>query len=545
MPKDIYIAGFWSGHDCSYCILKNGQPILHEEYERFIREKEPKGDSLKLLVENFSNHKDISHFATCFPIKIAQQYPSFDEVMHEIWDNDQEFHAVGHHQAHAANAFFSSKFNESLILTIDGGGIENQNNLSSSFTVWRGKDNKIQEVDTVPSEKINVGSVWTRCTRYIFNLQSGWPTGHQAGTVMAMAALGDPEKYKSDFYKMLTEDLLKASRKPHDQPIGANQNNNPIHPYLNPWVQIAIRGEQEKFDLAAGLQSATELFLEETLKKYIDPTKDKNLCLSGGVVLNSVFVGKIKQMFPNIENIYVTATPHDGGLAIGSAQYVWYQVLDNPREITEKNLTPYLGRKYTKEQVLNCVKSNKEIVYRDCNDDKIVDLLYDQKIISVFHGGSESGRRALGNRSILADPRSQDMKDKVNLKVKHRQWFRPFAPSVLRSHVSDWFEDDVESPYMSLVSKIKKDCCEKIPAIVHFDRTARLQTVTKEDNKWYHNLLTKWNEKSGVPILLNTSFNDKEPICETPDHALSCFLGTEIDFLYFADYGILVSKKTE
>ena len=135
------------------------------------------------------------------------------------------------------------------------------------------------------------------------------------------------------------------------------------------------------------------------------------------------------------------------------------------------------------------------------------------------------------------------MKDKVTLKVKHRQWFRPFAPSVLRQYVSDWFEDDVDSPYMSFVSTIKQECCEKIPAVVHFDRTARLQTVTEKDNKWYYNLLSKWHDKSGTPILLNTSFNDKEPICETPEHALNCLLGTEIDFLYFADHNILVSKK--
>ena len=164
MPKDIYIAGFWSGHDCSYCILKNGQPILHEEYERFIREKEPKGDSLKFLFENFPDQKEISHFATCFPLKTAKKYLSFDKAI------DQNFHIIGHHQAHAANAFFSSNLDDAIIFTIDGGGIENENQLSSSFTVWSGKGNKIKEVDIVPSDKINVGSVWTRCTRYIFNL---------------------------------------------------------------------------------------------------------------------------------------------------------------------------------------------------------------------------------------------------------------------------------------------------------------------------------------------------------------------------------------
>jgi carbamoyltransferase len=162
--------------------------------------------------------------------------------------------------------------------------------------------------------------------------------------------------------------------------------------------------------------------------------------------------------------------------------------------------------------------------------------------VSVFGKGSESGRRALGNRSILADPRSPDMKNMINEKVKHRQWYRPFAPSILREEVKNWFKDDVSSPYMSFVVKFKDEVLEKIPAVLHFDNTARLQTVTKDDNPWYHNFLQLWNEKTGVPILLNTSFNDREPICETPSHAIDCFLRTNIDFLFFRDYQLLVSK---
>ena len=170
-------------------------------------------------------------------------------------------------------------------------------------------------------------------------------------------------------------------------------------------------------------------------------------------------------------------------------------------------------------------------------------LTQDDNVISVFGGGSESGRRALGNRSILADPRSPKMKDIINEKVKHRQWFRPFAPSITREDVKDWFEKDVDSPYMTAVIKFKEEMRDKVPAVVHFDGTARLQTVTENDNEWYYNFIKKFESISGVPILLNTSFNDREPIVETPEHAIDCFMRTNIDYLYFREYGILVSKN--
>ena len=190
-------------------------------------------------------------------------------------------------------------------------------------------------------------------------------------------------------------------------------------------------------------------------------------------------------------------------------------------------------------------KYKDQIVIEECNDDRVVELLDDQNIITVFGGGSESGRRALGNRSILADPRSTKMKDKINEKVKHRQWYRPFAPSILREEVSNWFDREVDSPYMSFCLKFKEDMKDKVPAVLHFDGTARLQTVSEKDNKWYHGFISKWFKKSGVPIVLNTSFNDREPIVETPEHAINCYMGTNIDYLYFFDFGILVKKKKD
>ena len=242
------------------------------------------------------------------------------------------------------------------------------------------------------------------------------------------------------------------------------------------------------------------------------------------------------------KDIYVCPVSYDAGLAIGSSQYFWHHVLGNPRIKWEDNASPYLGELYGSPSVLAALEKTNA-VYKKTTDEEVLELLAEQNIISVFSKGSESGRRALGNRSILADPRSDKMKDLINEKVKHRQWFRPFAPSIMREKVSEWFTKDVCSPYMSFVIHFKDEVKDKVPAVVHYDGTARLQTVTEKDNYWYYNFLKKWDEKTGVPILLNTSFNDREPIVENPEHAVNCFLGTDIDYLYFVDENILVSKK--
>ena len=304
------------------------------------------------------------------------------------------------------------------------------------------------------------------------------------------------------------------------------------------WNKIS---EQEKFDIAAGIQKATELVVYEIMKPMIDKYKPKNICFSGGVILNSVMMGKMYDWFKT-ENMYVCPVPYDGGLAIGSAQYIWHQILDNPRINWKDDCPSYMGVTYSKEEVINSLKRN-DVSYSEVTDENVLDLLDKQNIISVFHGGAESGRRALGNRSILADPRSPKMKDLINEKVKHRQWFRPFAPSILREDVKDWFIRDIESPYMSFVLPFKEEVKDKVPAVVHLDGTGRLQTVTENNNKWYYNFIKKWKTKTGVPIILNTSFNDREPIVETPEHAINCFVGTNIDYLYFSDYNILVKKK--
>ena len=411
-------------------------------------------------------------------------------------------------------------------------------------TVWYGSDISMKNIKTFRPYEINVGGVWSRITRYIFKLQNGWPLGGQEGTIMAMAALGDSEKYFADFWKMLTTDIIPAGMKPPTQPVGPTSDKDPTHPYLEPWAAIARRSEQDKFDLAASLQKATEKVIYQLIDFALKSApQTKNICLSGGVVLNSVAMGKIKSWFGDrVENIYIPPVPYDGGLAIGAAQIVWHEVLGNPRITWQHNFTPYLGEVWTREHFDEVVADNK-LTLEECSLERVTELLSDGNIVSVFHGKSESGRRALGNRSILADPRNPDIKDIINEKVKHRQWFRPFAPSILEDKVSEWFTEYQESPYMQFVLNFKEDKKSLVPAVVHFDGTARLQTVRKEDSPWYYEFLQKWQETSGVPIILNTSFNDREPICEDVRHAVNCFLGTEIDYLYFPEYNLIAKRS--
>ena len=541
------IVGFHSGHDSSYSILENGIPTVHNELERFNREKNSVANSIEFFLENETEFRDIKYMTTHRTGGMVQNryMQAFDKCQSIVESNGGELFVVGHHQSHAANAFFTSNFDEAFIMTIDGGGVDNEDGSLSTkddidtmvkdskggiitcTTFWNGKDNKIEPLEMIDRSYLNVGYYWAVCTRDIFGLGT-WrdPRGDQAGTVMGMAALGNPEKYISHFSNMSTE--FDGSWGPTDTEFLKNQ---------------ADESEQNRFDIAAALQKETEIIIRGLLQPYIDKHKPKNLCLSGGVSLNCVSVGKMLDWFPDV-NIFVDPIPYDAGLSLGSSRYVWHQILDNPRIYdTPQNWSPYLGYTYAKGRVEAALTArDSEIEVTGADDDYVIQTMINKKIISVFGGGSESGRRALGNRSILADPTHAETKDIVNEKVKHRQWFRPFAPSVLRDYVKDWFVHDADSPYMNLAMKFKEGMSEKVPAVVHFDDTARLQTVSKEDNEWYYNFIDRFREKTGVPILLNTSFNDREPIVETPEHALDCFLRTNIDYLYFRDYGILVSK---
>ncbi len=534
------IVGFHSAHDSSYSVLEDGVPKVHNEIERFNRIKNCVANSIKFFIDNdedVNNIDSITTHRTGGP-KDNDYMDDLEMCEEVVKRNGGELYVTGHHQAHAANAFFSSNFKEALIMTIDGGGVDNEDGslhhkdeidtsksaVNTCTTFWLGKDNKIEPLKMIRNKKLNIGFYWANVTKQIFGLGTwGDPRGDQAGTVMGMAALGNPEKYRGHFKNMKDGYVIPKN-----------------HQLLRRETQ---RDEREGFHVAAALQAETEEIMKAYLTPYIEKYKPKNLCLSGGVSLNCVSVGKMFDWFPGIK-IFCDPIPYDAGLSLGSSRYVWHQILDKPRVYDNpKNWSPYLGYTYSEEQVESAILDRAdEIETIGCDDDYVIELMTQKKIISVFGGGSESGRRALGNRSILADPRSEENKDIVNEKVKHRQWFRPFAPSILRDYVKDWFVHDVDSPYMSVALKFKEGMGEKVPAVLHHDYTARLQTVKKEDNEWYYNFIDKFRKKTGVPIVLNTSFNDREPIVETPEHGLDCFLRTNIDYLYFRDYGILVSK---
>tara|TARA_Y100000034_G_scaffold121678_1_gene166219 strand:- start:2613 stop:4247 length:1635 start_codon:yes stop_codon:yes gene_type:complete len=544
MKKSNKLIGFHSGHDCSYCIFENGIPIVHNELERFTRKKEHLGDALNFLFQTYDGYKDVKHFTQVvdnwkggFRVRYPDTATEMDKLIEK---NGGSFHYFGHHFAHAANAFYSSNFDDALIVTLDAGGWDFKDDtvgkstysseevMPTTFTVNYGEGNSLKRLLIKHIDDFSIGGTWNKFLEEVFNLSTGYPYGNQAGTVMAMACMGDGTKY--------LDYLGDKAHLPNTIDTGR-------------FKKIIESGdEKDKFEISSAVQLSTESKVREYIQPYIDEYKPKNLCLAGGVSLNSVMVGKMYEWYDGIvENIYIPPVPYDAGLSIGAAQIIWHheEFMNQPR-VTWKDSSPtYLGYTYHKDSILEELEDKKEKVsFKEVDDYDVVDLLCkDDNVISVYGGGSESGRRALGNRSILADPRSPEMKDIINEKVKHRQWFRPFAPSVLRDDVDGWFEIDVDSPYMTTVIKFKEDKRDKVPAVVHFDGSARLQTVTENDNEWYYNFIKKFKEKTGVPIVLNTSFNDREPIVETPAHAVDCFLRTNIDYLYFRDYNILVSKK--
>ena len=537
------IVGLWSGHDTSFCVLNDGVPEIHSELERHDRVKEQFGDSIDMYFKQYDDFNNVGISTTCHLGKgIAEHKKSFDKLTSITGQPI----VVGHHAAHAAHAFYSSNFRNALVVTIDSGGIENELGYCPAFTIWKGEDHKLSVIDMISADNLNIGSIWTRVTRFVFGLESGWPQGHQAGTVMAMAAFGNPDnaiQFEDDIIKMFSTDMHKVLYKPegHIRGMSARDIRVPRHPYLCKYKDIVDVSEQARFDFALAFQTITEKFVFSILSRYLN--NYTNLCVAGGVALNSVLIGKLKSIFPKLKEIFVPPVPYDAGLTIGAAQFTWHNIMGNPRIQWEGSLNPYLGCVYSNDHIDSAINNCDKIQRRIVTDDDVVDLLINEKIVSVFHGRAESGRRALGNRSILADARSHNMKAMINDKVKHRQWFRPFAPSILVEKVDDWFLNPCESPFMSFVLKFKPEAIEKVPAVVHQDASARLQTVHKETNPWYHSFISKFEAKTGVPILLNTSFNDREPIVETPEHAINCFLSTEIDYLYFVDTNSLISKK--
>ena len=289
--------------------------------------------------------------------------------------------------------------------------------------------------------------------------------------------------------------------------------------------------EQWHIDLAASAQKLTEKVVFHMLNHLQKETGCKNICITGGVAQNSVINGKILDN-TRFKNIYIPAASHDAGTSIGSALYLYNQLLGNERIL--ESTSAYFGSKFTNEEVIMSL-DKVGVKYTVLSDDDLFEVVSEKLlnggVVGWFQGRAEFGSRALGHRSILVDPRRKDAKDLLNAKIKRRESFRPFAPSILKEAVPEYFVQNDLAPFMEKVFDVKKERYKEIPAVTHVDGTGRLQSVDKQVSPRYHRLISKFAEKTGIPILLNTSFNENEPIVNKPEEALDCFLRTKMDML--------------
>jgi carbamoyltransferase len=453
-----------------------------------------------------------------------------------------KFVNVEHHRSHLASAFFVSPFEESAVLSIDGFG-----DFSSVMTSY-GKGNQLKVLDKV-NYPHSLGVFYTAFTQYL-----GFPHYGDEYKVMGLAPYGKA-LYKEQVRQVieLTSDgLFKLNLNYFNHTRnGVNMTWTDGIPfvdtmYSNQFVKSfgPARGKEEELsqyhkDLAASVQAVTEEVIFHMAEHLRLKTKSENLCLAGGVGQNSVANGKII-LNTGFKNLYIPPAAHDAGTSIGSALYYYHQTEKNKRTLVSK--TGYYGYKATKEEIEETLtRNNVAFQYfedREALIDIVTDRIIDGQVIGWYQGRAEFGPRALGHRSIIADPRRNDAKEILNLKIKRRESFRPFAPSILIEKVPDYFEQTDEVPFMEKVFIIKPEMRDKIPAVTHVDGTGRLQSVDKLNEPIYHRLIERFNEKTGVPILLNTSFNENEPIVNTPQEALDCYLRTKMDVLVMDNFYI-------
>jgi carbamoyltransferase len=451
---------------------------------------------------------------------------------------------VEHHRSHIASAFFASPFEEAACISIDGSG-----DFTTTMTAV-GKGNKITVLDSVDFPH-SIGIFYTAFTQLL-----GFPHYGDEYKVMGMAPYGEA-KYVDKLKEVihLTDNglfqlNLKYFRKGTEGVISYGDDH--IHVVQPMYSQEMINkfGEPRKKeeplnqyhkDLAASVQKITELTIFHMMEHLQKKTGLKNVCLAGGVAQNSVANGKIKK-HTSFQNSYVPSAGHDAGISMGAALYVQHQLLKEKR--MPAIFSAYTGSRFNNTDIKECLLA-QNVFFTEYEDeilfDKIIDCLTSGGVVGWFSGRSEFGPRALGARSILADPRRADAKEILNTKIKRRESFRPFAPSILKEYVEDYFEVNEEVPFMEKVFSIKEIKRKEIPAVTHVDGSGRLQTVDKNVSPRYYRLIESFQKKTGVPVLLNTSFNENEPIVNSPAQALDCYIRTDMDMLVMEN--ILIQRK--
>lgn len=451
---------------------------------------------------------------------------------------------VEHHKSHIASSYYNSNFNKSAGLTIDGFG-----DFCSTQSFFC-NNNKIQNLKKVYFPH-SLGILYQAITQFL-----GFKNYGDEYKVMGLAPYGDPV-FMDEFNKLIKynrKKLFELNLKFFSHHTNPNFSYNffdgkPIFPNLYSNKIIDLLGEERKpnsdlnkrhFDIACSLQKTFEKILILILNDLYSETKVENLCLAGGCALNSKFNGIIKKK-TSFKNIFIQPNAGDAGGSLGSATYY---LKNNYKDDLSIESNCYLGSSFSNEYIeknlIEVNEKNKNYSYHKLKDSdlysEVTNRIAEGQIAGWFKGRCEWGPRALGNRSILADPRNPNMKEILNKKIKFRENFRPFAPSILFEEKDKFFELNYHSPFMLNVVNVKIDVKERIPAVVHVDNTCRVQTVKQEENYHFYNLISQFYLKTGIPILLNTSFNENEPIVQNPEEAYQCFVRTKMDFLILENW---------
>lgn len=561
------------GHDSAAALLKDGELVALAEEERFVREKHTtrfpyravdyclreagiQGTDLDHIGYYWNPYlglgKRVMHVLRYFPASIQlvksrkdKDFLPMVRIKDLIWEtlnlnhHPTQFDFVEHHLAHAASTFLVSPFEEAAILSIDAVG--------EWTTTWfgYGQGGRIRRIKQIGFPH-SIGMLYGSVTEYLgFKFASG------EGKVMGLAAYGEP-RYMDQFRKIVQlkpdgEFRLDLSYFDYHRYGRGHWVSSRFLEVFGPPRHPDLEMEQHYADVAASLQLITEevaIHMADYLHKV---TGLRALCLAGGVALNSVMNGRILQESA-FSDVYIQPLAYDAGTSLGAALYLDVAKHGNPRRFKMEH--PYWGPRFSDEQI-RAALSARHIPFEFLGDEgngrltgtetgrRAAEALAEGAIIGWFQDRMEVGPRALGNRSILADPRRAEMKDILNARVKHRESFRPFAPSVLEECVGEYFECDYPSPFMILVYKVRPEKQSDVPAITHADGTGRVQTVSRKTNPRYWALIDEFRKLTGVPVVLNTSFNVRgEPIVCTPEDALQCFLGTGMDYLFLGDYVI-------
>jgi carbamoyltransferase len=572
-------------HDSAACLVRDGEIIAAAQEERFTRKKHdasfPKHAVMYCLREDGINVNELEYVAF-----YEKPFLKFDRILHSylayaptglksflmaiplwirerIWMKELIRRELGcdckilfpeHHESHAASAFFPSPFSEAAFLTIDGVGEW------TTTTYGVGQGNQIQILAELRFPH-SLGLLYSA-----FSYFTGFKVNSGEYKLMGLAPYGQP-KYLDlilrELIDLKDDGSFRLNMRYFNYGAGLTMTNAAFNRLFDrPPRKPESKLTQSDMDLACSIQDVTDKIMLRMARHVRKQTGQRNLCLAGGVALNCVANGRIlrERIF---DRIWIQPAASDAGGALGAALFAWHQILNKERKadnVNDSQRGSYLGPAYGNDEIRAYLEAQK-IPFSKLTDDelpeRIADLINAQKVIGWFYGRMEFGPRALGARSIIGDARSPKMQELMNLKIKFRESFRPFAPSILREKSSDWFELDEESPYMLLVAPVSKNrrheitadkqnlfglqrlltIRSEIPAVTHVDYSARIQTVTDQHQPMFYRMIKKVDERYGCPVIINTSFNVRgEPIVATPEHAFTCFMRTNMDYLLLGNF---------